>query len=279
MRYLAMVAVAALLSLALTQPLVAQQSFEASTEISIRVDARGNAAIQYAMKYPPSLLANALRPIYKIMENVVKTQTIEQVGSLLAAYGWEMKNPKCEISGLEEGQTLQVLVSGEIAGIARRSDNRWTISFELVDPEEDAKKSIEMMNNARATLLALGPGVELDISQKIAVILPKGVEIANAEELAGLGTWRIDYGGGTYQESTLRFERVDGRATVAVDTEAVITTENITITPEELLEKYKPYTIEYVGTPEEEGPSYALYGAIAAAIVVLAAVAMLLRRR
>jgi hypothetical protein len=278
-KYLAIVAVAALLSLALIQPLLAQQSFEANVEASIRVDGRGDAAFDFIVKYPPSSLTDFLRPIYKTMENVVKSQTIEQVGSLFATYGWEVRNPKCEISGLDAGQTLQISVSGEILGIARKIDNRWTISFEVVDPEEDARRSIENIKSTQAVLLVFEPGAKLDTSQKITTILPKGVEIANAEELTGLGTWRIDYGGGTYEESTLRLENVDGRATVTVNTESVITTDNITITPEGLAENNRPYTIEYIGTPEEGGPSYALYGAIAVAIVAFAAAAILLRSR
>jgi hypothetical protein len=278
-RYLAIVAVAALLSLALTRPLLAQQSFETTTEASIRVDGRGDAAFDFSVKYPPSSLTDFLRPIYKTMENVVESQTIAQIEGLFAAYGWEVRNPKCEISGLDAGQTLQISVSGEVLGISRKIDNRWTISFEVVDPEEDARRSIENIKSTQSLLLVFEPGVKLDMSQKITTILPKGIEIANAEELTGLGTWRIDYGGGTYEESTLRLESVEGRAAVTVNDETVITTDNITITPEGLAENNRSYTIEYVETPEDGGSSYALYGAIAVAIGAFASAAILLRSR
>lgn len=279
MRYHATAALAALLLLTLAQPLAAQQPFEITSDVNIRVDEKGNATLRLVEKYHPSPLADALKPMYKIMEDIVKAQAIEQVKSSFAVYGWEMKNLKCDITGLDEGETLQISISGEITALARKSDNIWTISFELIDPEEDARKLIDMMSNLRAMLLTFGPGAQLKISQDVATILPRGAEIANAAELAGVGTWRIEYGGGSSEESTLSIEKIDGRSAVVVRTEIFVTTDNLTITPQELLQTRPTHAIEYTGALAEEGPSYIMYGAIAAALIALAAIVTLLRRR
>ncbi|MDI6820100.1 MAG: hypothetical protein QMC89_04255 [Candidatus Hodarchaeaceae archaeon] len=278
MRYLATAALTALLLLTLVQPLAAQQPFEITSDVDIRVDEKGNATLRFVQKYHPSPLADALKPMYKIMEDFVKAQAIEQARSSFAVYGWEVKNLKCEIAGLDEGETLQMTITGEITALAR-SDNIWTISFEPIDPEGDARRLIDTMNNLRAMLLTFGSGAQLKISQDLATILPRGAEITNAAELAGVGTWRIEYGGGSSEESTLSIERIDGRSAVVVRTEIFVTTDNLTITPQELLHTLPTHAIEYTGALAEEGPSHVVYGAIAAALVVLAAIVILLRRR
>ncbi len=275
MRYHAIVIVTGVMLLGLAPTLSAQQTIEETCSASFHVDGRGNASHQIIVQYPPSSYADYL----KTMSETLKSQTLIALQRDYTLYGWEVKNASCEVSGLGAGENLQITVTCEVPSLARWSENRWTIGIGYANPEEAAGYLINKWNTMRTVLLYLGVGNRYIENVELAFILPEGAEIVNRAELENREAENIEYGGGTYTESSLHIEKREGRSAVIMRTQIVITTENITITPQELAQREsEKLIVEYTGVPLPP-ENFLLYIAVGVAIsAVIVAVALLKRR-
>ena len=268
--------------LSLVPPVSAQETFEETHSSLMHVDKKGDASFYCLIEFPPSRFADALKTYCKSAPEAMKSSTLASLASSFAHYGWETRNARCEIAGLGAGEKLKLTVTCKIPHTARWSENRWTIYIEYINPEEAAQWWIDTMNAFRALLFGFGTDVRYIESGELAFILPEKAVIVNRAELENFETHRIEYGGGSYMETSLYIGEREGKPAVAMGTHTVITTENITITPQGLAQELEEaFAIEYTGVspPAEEGVGYLIYimaGALAAAVIVIA---VLLKRR
>jgi hypothetical protein len=248
-------------------------------ELVMRVDAKGDAQFRFLARHPPSRFTDLLKLAFATSPAATRDEAIKQIQIYFARYGLETRRLECEVSGLKADGILEIFIEGEIANLARRSDNRWTISFKFVQPEEGAKEVLEDLRGVQTLLrLELFENAQLGLLEKIYVVLPSGAVLMNAEEIEERRKLWIDYGGGTYENGTARIETFEGKLAVVLETEGLITTENITITPQEFLQSYLAPKIEY-SISQDKAPSYIIYGAVGAAALLLLAAALLLRGR
>ena len=252
----------------------AQQTIKETYSASFHVDGRGNASHQIIVQYPPSSYADYL----KQMSETLKSLTLTALRSDYALYGWEIKNASCEVSGLGAEENLRVTVTCEVPNLARWSENRWTISFKHTNPEGSAQYIIDKWNTLRTVLTYFSANQYIE-SGELAFVLPEGAEIVNKAELENFGTQRVEYGGGTYTETSLRIEEREGKPAVVMKTQVVVTTENITITPQGLAQyESEVSVIEYTGVPPPE-ENYLLYIIAEVAIATVIVAVVLLKRR
>ena len=268
--------------LSLAPPLSAQETFEETYISSMHVDARGDAGFYCLIEYPPSRFADALKTYCQSAPEAMKSSTLASLASSFALYGWETRNASCEIAGLGAGENLKLTVTCKMLHTARWSENRWAISVKYINPEEAAQWLIDTMNAIRAMLFGFGTDVRYIESGELAFILPEKAEIVNRAELENFETHRIEYGGGSYMETSLFIGEREGKPAVAMETQTVITTENITITPQELAQKLEEaFAIEYTGVspPAEEEVGYLIYIAVGVPVAAVIVIAVLLKRR
>ena len=230
--------------------------FEEFHETYFYIDANGDASGLYVALVTPSELANHLKTIIALVgTDEIKKSYIESIRSSLAMFGLEARNLSCEITGFGAEDNFKITLRWETPKIARWKDDRWTITSNWVDNQSAAKEIMAGEESAWIQVRTIAELYDIQValykrSYMSALILPKSAENIYSPLLGSSQT--IDYGGGTHSESSLYLGQIDGKPAIIENGFSVTATENeITITPEHLLENSLLYTINYSGIPPE----------------------------
>jgi len=234
--------------------------FEEFDESLTYVDADGNASCRIIMQLPPSQLSTFMKQIAGLMGTNVMTQSYsETIQGAFARYGLEVDNINCEVTGFSAEENFKVVLTWETPNLARWSDNVWTINFSWVDNQSAAKETIAEQESNWTLVRSVAKTFGIDVafyrcSYQSVTVLPE--DAANVYSAMFDSYEFTDYGGGSYIEGSVYLAEFDGRPAVIENGATLTGTENeITITPQQLLEQYLMYTISYEGV-SPQNPSF-----------------------
>jgi transglutaminase-like putative cysteine protease len=229
------------------------EEFEEFHELFIYIDANGDASCYLVIQMPPSKFADLLKSLMPLIGFDKAEQTyIESLRSGLSRSGLEMRDPSCEV-GI--GENFTVIMEWEIPALARWEDNRWTITLEWVDNQSAAKETIAEEDDAWVTIRNIAQmydiqNVQYRVSFKTFLIPPGNAENVYCPLLGSSQT--INYGGGSYSMGSLYSGDIDGRFAIVENGLTLFVAENeITLTPEQLIENSLFYSISYSGVSPE----------------------------
>ncbi len=247
-----------------TQAESEQVTLQINQYVTFRVDENGNADAEWVYEIPPSKLADQMRlsvvggtmgdvPVHGMGVENAKLMFSADVQSSYARYGIEMENVSCNITGLNEGETFKVTMGWKTPYLAYRKENMWEILFQPVDNESYARESINETKSLQSTLSVIAKDSQLNITSISLIIMPAGATIVNESELLSIGIENINYGGGTTETTATYIQEIEGRPVVVSEGRALVTSQLVTLTPEELLEATHFYPIDYTGVPPAYG--------------------------
>jgi len=267
--------------LAALQPAVGQTIFEDTEESIISVDERGDAHVRDVARYLPSLLADTLKPAVASDPEGAKEALISGTRCGFARYGFEIKNPHCEISGLGEGENFTYIIEYDIGDFAifNSEDNVWTITFRQWTVEE-AQEFLDKIKSTQSQIGTLASDAQSRTTTVTTIILPEGAQITNSDELENR-TIEDNCGGGSYIRTTTHVGTVNGQAAVIKESEALFkASPEITIAPEELSPVTQGWQIEYTGVlPPPESSNLLFYVGVGAVVLIVVLIIILLIKR
>lgn len=239
---------------------VSTAEFEEFGDSLIYIDADGDASCRLVMQLPPSQLASFMKQIVPLMgTDTVEKSYEESVRGSYARYGLEIENISCEVTGFGSDENFKVVLTWEIPNMARWSDNKYTISLRWVDEQSAAKEAISQAESNWILIRSIAGtfGIEIAFdrySYRSVTVLPEGAVSVSSTMF---GSYEFtDYGGGSYGEGSVSLGEVDGKPAIIENGVTVTATENeITLTPQQLLEQYLAYTVSYECDPPEN-PSF-----------------------
>ncbi len=238
----------------ITYLLMHQREFEKFVKmdgILIDLDANGNASCQFIACVPPSKLADVLKRVTSATGvDKMGEMYVESMRGSLARYGLEMKNPVCEVTGLGTEENFKIVMSWKTDAFARWENNVWRINMEFVDRESAVQEIVAEQYSLWASILSVSENAQYEVFQRTTLALPSGAENV---ECSLIGTWKIDYGGGSYEIDSVYLGWIDGKTTIIENDYALIATEHeITLTFQQFLENYSAYTVTYSSGPPED---------------------------
>jgi len=233
-------------------------TLQIDTFVTFWVDENGSADAEWVYDVPPSDLADQMRltvvggtigdlPVHGIGAENAKLLFISDVQSSYAKYGLELENVSCDITGLNAGETFEVIMRWKTPYFAYRKENTWEILLQPVDNESYAQESINEIKSLQSTLSVISKDSQLSLTSKSSIIMPAGADIVNENELLSLGIQSVDYGGGTTENAAIYIQEIEGKQAVVSEGQALIKQQLITITQAEFLEAYQFYPINYTG--------------------------------
>jgi len=249
----ASLAAALLLIYSSSNKVISAEEFEEFDEMSINIDASGNANCQLVIQMPPSKLADLLEQLTPLMGTVASEQSyVESLLSSNARSGLEVRDPSCEII---IGENFIVTLRWKTPAFARWDDNRWTITSEWIDNLSAANETIAEDEDSWVFVRNVAKLYNIQdarykISFRTVLTLPENTR--NIQCLLLDSSKTIYYGGGAYSVDSLHFENIDGNPTIVENGLTLFVAENsITITPDGLVENSLFYTINYTGVAPE----------------------------
>lgn len=226
--------------------------FEEFAESFIYVDTDGNASGSLVIQLPPSQFSSFVKQIIQLMgADAIENLYVEYIRGAYARYGLETENIGCEFTGFGSNENFRIVLTWEIFNMARWSDNEWTIDFRWIDEQSVAKDMITQEELSWTFVRSITKTFGVDIafyrySYRNVVVLPEGA--VNVDSAVFGSREFTDYGGGSYSEVSVYLGEADNRQAIIENGVTLTATENeITITPEELLEQYLAYTVSYEG--------------------------------
>jgi transglutaminase-like putative cysteine protease len=232
---------------------ISVEEFGEFDEISIDIDASGDASCRLVIQMPPSKLADLLKQLTPLVGiDEMRQSYIESLRGSFARYGLEMRDPTCDI---DMGENFTITMRWEIPAIARWEGNRWTVTLEWVDDQSAAEQTIAELEDVWVFVRNVAQmhniqSARYKITSKTVSILPENVGDVRCQLLGSSRT--IDLGGGSYSVTSLYLENTIGRPAIVENGLTLIVTENeLTITPQRLIENSMFYTINYVGAYPE----------------------------
>lgn len=254
---LAVLAGSILLMLIMTPPEAVQfTEFEEFDEMLFYIDASGNASGYLMAQMPPSEFSNLWKSlVVQIGIDDMEQIYVETVRSILARYGLEVRDPSCNITGLGAEDNFTITVTWETPSIAQWENNHWIIKFNWVDNQSAAEEVISEQESSWMFVRSVAEMYNIQValyksSYRNVLVLPEGAENVSSSLLNSSET--IDYGGGSHGESLLHLDQIDGRPAIVENGINVIATENeMTITPQQLLENSMIFTVNYSGVSPE----------------------------
>jgi transglutaminase-like putative cysteine protease len=227
------------------------EKFVEMDDILIDLDANGNASCQFISCVPPSKLADVLKRVASATgaDNMERLY-VESMRGSLARYGLEIKNPVCKVTGLDAEENFKIVMSWETDAFARWENNVWRINMEFVDKESAAQEIVAEQYSLWTSILSISENSQYEVFQRTTFVLPSDVENVACSLI---GTWKTDYGGGSYEIDSVYLGWTEGRTTIIENDHALIATENeITLTPQQFLENYSAYTVTYNSAPPKD---------------------------
>jgi transglutaminase-like putative cysteine protease len=232
---------------------ISAEEFEEFDEMSINIDASGNANCQLVIQMPPSKFADLLKQLTPLVGTVESEQSyVESLLSSNARCGLEVRDPSCEIS---IGENFTIILRWKTPAFARWDDNRWVITSEWIDNLSAANETIAEDQDSWVFVRNVAEMYNIQdaryrISFSTVLTLPENTENIQCPLIDSSKT--IDYGGGAYSADSLHFENIDAKPTIVENGLALFVAENsITITPDKLVENSLFYTINYTGVAPE----------------------------
>ncbi len=239
---------------------ISTAEFEEFGESFMYIDADGDASCSLVMQLPPSDFSSFMKQMTGLIGmDIVKKSYEEFIRGSFARHGLEVENVSCDVTGFGPEENFKVVLTWETPNLARWSDNEWTINFGWVDNQSAAKEIIGEQESNWTLIRSVAKVFGIDVvfyrsSYRSVMVLPEGAE--NVCSAAFDSYEFTDYGGGSYGEGSVHLGQVGGRPAIIENSMTLIATENeITITPQQLLEQYLVYAISYEGV-SVENPSF-----------------------
>jgi transglutaminase-like putative cysteine protease len=226
-----------------------------------RIDAQGNAEVEWVMEMPASAFTD--HNILSILGGNIGSATVHGIGvenaksmyisslqGSYANYGWEMDGVSCDMPSLAMGNSFRINIMWTASHLAYRQDNEWRIPLQPVDLEGYARYTLNSIKNVQANLSvmvkATSSNCQLIQISATFYVLPQGAEIANASDLQVLEE-RTDLGGGSMVTANTHVSEIDGAPAVVLDSQIQIASPLITIDEQGFLASYKFIPIGYTG--------------------------------
>jgi hypothetical protein len=211
----------------------------------------GSASCRYLMWQPPSYISSFNKlSVQRMGEDVLESIYEEEMKRYYAMMGFEIDNFSCEISGTGENDNFTLLLTWSIPRFARWDGDRWEIQLDWVNRNMGAEDAVSESDSnwivARSIAKASGFDFGIHTSYSVdSTFLPEGAADVRLDSEAH---WFLDYGGGSYSETSIRLQQVEGRHVVVENGVFVTSAENeMSITVDQLLENYAPVLISYSG--------------------------------
>lgn len=223
------------------------ETFEEIDEMYIYVDEQGDATCQSTAQLSPSRLADAMKSVVlQIGTSVLEQNYSESLKSSWTKYGLETENITCTITGLTAEENFKITWTWKMPDIARRRENHWTISLDWVDNQSVAQDTIAGLDSAWTVSRNISKNAHYCVYTKTILVLPEGAE--NVSSLHIDDSYLVDYGGGSYGETSFYTEQIGGRPAIIENGLTLFSAKNeITLTAEQLLENLLFQTIDYDG--------------------------------
>lgn len=232
---------------------ISTEEIEEFDDMSINIDASGNASCQLVIQMPPSKFADLLKQLTPLVGTVESEQSyVESLICSNARIGLEVGDPSCEINISEN---FTVIVRWKTPDFARWDDNRWVITSEWIDNLSAVNETIAEDQDSWVFIRNVAQMYNIQnalyrISFRTTLTLPENIVDIQSPILGSSKT--INYGGGSYSLDSLQIESIDGKPTIVENGLTLLVAENsITITPDKLLENVLFYTINYTGVAPE----------------------------
>jgi len=188
-----------------------------------------------------SLLASYAPPLVRVFENISleKLENAYMVGWSNDYWnlGLVLENVNVEVSIMPDN-TIIFEGSTEVDNLVTWIDNYWEIYFAPSNDEIYASTMIlKVLLMGREMLELIGENAFI-ATENITFLLPENVSIQSLSEPT---SWKVDYGGGTYEKAWLSTVETGGRQGIVLNRKMVVSSEAPTATPEEILNSYKGF--------------------------------------
>jgi len=229
----------------------APEIFREVHEMVIDVGPDGSASCRYLARLEPSEIADFMKTHVRLVGvDRVEQTYIESLRESFAEYGLEVRGPVCQVTF---ENTFEFTIEWETPLLFRWNGENWVATFEWIDAQEAAARAIAEVKDEWVTVRNVAriynvQNLIYEIRYKTTILLPEGADNVYCSLLGS--SWEEDYGGGSYERGILTLEENDGRSAIVEEGREVIITENeITITPEQLLENFPSYSVTYAHAP------------------------------
>jgi transglutaminase-like putative cysteine protease len=232
------------------------ETFEEFDTQHIYVDQQGNAACESVVILPPSRLADAMKSVaQQLGKSVFEQSYLESINGQWAQFGLEIENFGFEMTGLNPADNFKIIYRWTVPNIARRQDNHWVISLDWVDNESAAKDYIASLEYAWTVYRNIAANADFYTYSETFFVLPDGAENIGATDLGG--NYTDDYGGGSYVQTSVYTEQIDGKSAIVENYVILLCTKSeLTITSQRMLENVVFTKIEYDGVFTTENYSF-----------------------
>jgi transglutaminase-like putative cysteine protease len=230
-------------------------SFVEYDEIYLYLDENGDAEGKAHMRMPPSEFSEFLKALIQLIgTDVIEGDYKESIRGSFARYGLEVKNMDLKVN---TGENFEVEITWSSPRVARWTGDGWELSFRWVDDESVAKEIIAEQELSLVFIGSIAKQYGYDFAHfqnfsRAWLVLPSNAENVFSETF-GVSE-RVEYGGGSYEVSSVYLTEVEGKPTVIENSFTELFTENeLTLTAENLLENSLTFTVTYGGfTPGDK---------------------------
>lgn len=224
--------------------------FEENNIIYIHVNDDGGARGQLTSTLSKSKFNEVIElSIDVIGEDMAKQKYIQSMRRNLAMTGFEMENASCQLKGLSGEEPLSITIRWNTPHFAQRKENHWSISFSNVDNRVVALVQLLEKKDSWVTVRNIAqtykiPNARYESTTQFHLVLPEGSQ--NISYSAFQTEYRINYGGGTYSETSIYTGRVENKFYLIENSHSLMFVENkLTTTVEEIQENLYSYTVTY----------------------------------
>jgi len=219
----------------------------------------GSARVEYIMWQPPSYISSFNKLMVQNMgEDIIANLYDESIRKYYAMMGFEIENFSCEVTGMGDNDNFTLTLTWVVPLFARWDGESWRIDLNWVDRRLGAEDSISEGDSEWVFLRSIARSSGYDFGTHTAystsfTFLPDG---AADIQLTGTSSY-LDYGGGSYSESHVELQEINGVPVVVEnDLSFTSTEEEMTITVDDLLAGYSPFSVSYTA-PEPASWSFA----------------------
>jgi transglutaminase-like putative cysteine protease len=232
------------------------EKFEEFDTEYIYVDQQGNATCESTIVLPSSTLADYMKnAAQQLGSSVFEQSYTESVKGRWAQFGLDIENFSFDMTGLNQADNFQIIYRWTVPNMARKQGNHWVISLDWVDNESAAKDYIASFEYAWTVYRNIAANANFYTYSKTFLVLPEGVENIEATDIGG--SYTDDYGGGSYVQTSVYTEQIDGRSAIVENYVILLHTKSeLTITPQRILENVVFTKVEYDGVFTTENYSF-----------------------
>jgi transglutaminase-like putative cysteine protease len=225
--------------------------FEEHDEVILRIDESGHTIGRVRIELPSSPFSAFMQYVVRMMgQEAFEKDLAGSLRSCLARFGFETENIQLETM---LGENFRVDISWVSPYATRWTGEDWELTFAWSDPDAAAKEMMAEQELSWVTISSVAKMYGFDVAHfwqryLMEVSLPASAENVVCDAPKGLVN--VDYGGGSYAESSVSLVQTDDSITVIENSLFFMNTQNeLTLTPEELAENTLFYTICYSAPP------------------------------